>query len=91
MNVAQIIDRFKNDRAFTRNLTAWRTVPERPPRYAEFPEKLAPKLVEAMRKRGIENLLKSMPPGRAHTDLVRLLRNITEVESTLKEGLIAEL
>jgi len=42
-------------------------------------------------KRGIENLLKSMPPGRAHTDLVRLLRNITEVESTLKEGLIAEL
>lgn len=56
MNVAQIIDRLKADPEFINNLTAWRTIPPRPARYADFPETLNPKLVSALRKRGIGHL-----------------------------------
>lgn len=56
MNVAQVIDRLKSDTSFRHNLTAWRTVPARPPRYAGFPDALDSRLVEALKKRGIENL-----------------------------------
>jgi DEAD/DEAH box helicase domain-containing protein len=56
MNVAQIVDRLREDRSFTRNLTSWRTIPARPPRYAGFPERLHARLVEGLRKRGIQDL-----------------------------------
>jgi DEAD/DEAH box helicase domain-containing protein len=56
MNVAQIIDRLKADAQFKRNLTAWRTVPDKPAQYAGFPDKLNPRLVEGLRARGISDL-----------------------------------
>jgi DEAD/DEAH box helicase domain-containing protein len=56
MNVAQIIDRLRSDSDFTRHLTAWRTVPAQPARYAGFPEALNPKLVQGLQRRGIQNL-----------------------------------
>ena len=56
MNVAQIVDRLQADPHVRRNLTTWRTDPARPPRYAGFPEALNPKLVEALKARGIADL-----------------------------------
>jgi len=56
MNVAQIIDRLRNDGEFRHNLTAWRTVPARPARFADFPPEMHPRLVEGLRNRGIEHL-----------------------------------
>lgn len=56
MNVAQVLDRLKNDREFICNLTEWRTIPARPARYGGFPEKLNPKLVEALQRKGVHDL-----------------------------------
>ena len=56
MNVAQIVDRLHEDARFKRNLTAWRTVPDRPARYGGFPDALHPRLVEGLRERGINDL-----------------------------------
>lgn len=56
MNAAQIVDQLRQDKAFLHNLTAWRTLPARPPQYAGFPEGLNPKLVEGLKKRGINDL-----------------------------------
>ena len=56
MNIAQVIGRLKLDEDFRRNRTEWHTEPARPARYADFPEALHPKLVEAMRKRNIHQL-----------------------------------
>ncbi len=56
MNVAQLVDRLQEDPQFRRNLTAWRTEPARPARYGGYPEGLNPKLVEALRDRGIADL-----------------------------------
>ncbi|MBI5092131.1 MAG: DEAD/DEAH box helicase, partial [Candidatus Hydrogenedentes bacterium] len=56
MNAAQIVDRLRNDSAFKQHLTEWRTVPARAARYGGFPDKLNPKLVAALRRRGITNL-----------------------------------
>lgn len=56
MNVAQTIDRLRQDASFTQNLTTWQTIPARPPHYAPFPEALSARLAEALRKRGIEGL-----------------------------------
>ncbi len=56
MNVAQIVDRLREDRRFNCNLTAWKTIPAQAARYAGFPEKLHRKLVEGLAKRGIHDL-----------------------------------
>lgn len=56
MNVAQIIDRLRNDGEFRHNLTAWRTVPARPARFADFPPEMHPRLVEGLKQRGIQHL-----------------------------------
>lgn len=56
MNVAQIIDRLKNDPKFRQNLTTWRTIPARPARFGGFPERLNPALIDGLKRRGIQNL-----------------------------------
>jgi len=56
MNVAQILDALKADGRFRQNLTAWHTVAACPPRYAGFPDNLNPRLVEALKARGISDL-----------------------------------
>ncbi|MCL4694478.1 MAG: DEAD/DEAH box helicase, partial [Candidatus Hydrogenedentes bacterium] len=55
MNVAQIVDRLQKDPEIRRNQTAWRVMPAKPARYADFPANLNPKLVAAMGKRGIHH------------------------------------
>ena len=54
MNLPQVVDRLKSDSDFTRNLTTWHTIPPAPARYGGFPEGLNPKLVEALRARGLQ-------------------------------------
>ncbi|HDP34012.1 MAG TPA: DEAD/DEAH box helicase, partial [Candidatus Hydrogenedentes bacterium] len=56
MNVAQIIDQLRNDAAFCRHLTAWRTFAPRPGAYASFPAAVKPDLIEGLRRRGITRL-----------------------------------
>jgi DEAD/DEAH box helicase domain-containing protein len=56
MNVAQIVDRLRGDAEFRRNLTEWKTLPDRPARYGGFPKKLDPRLVTALQARGISSL-----------------------------------
>lgn len=56
MNVAQIVDDLQKDAAFRQSLTAWKTLPARPARYAPFPEGLEPRLVEGFAQRGIHQL-----------------------------------
>lgn len=56
MNVAQIVDRLKADASFRQNMTVWKTLPARAARYAEYPERLRPALVEGLKARGIANL-----------------------------------
>lgn len=56
MNVAQTIERFRTDPAIRRNLTVWQTIPARPARCADWPERLHPRLVEGFQQRGIQHL-----------------------------------
>ena len=56
MNLPQLLDSLKNDRAFMENVTRWEVLPPRPARYGGFPEKLDRRLVAALRRRGIEDL-----------------------------------
>ncbi|MCC6143501.1 MAG: DEAD/DEAH box helicase, partial [Candidatus Hydrogenedentes bacterium] len=56
MNVPQMVDRLQADSDFRKHVTAWRTIPARPPRYAGFPQALNPRLVDALQKKGIANL-----------------------------------
>ena len=56
MNVAQVLDSLKHDREFISNLTEWRTIPARPARYGGFPDKLNPKLIEALQRKGVHDL-----------------------------------
>jgi DEAD/DEAH box helicase domain-containing protein len=56
MNVAQAIEKLRDDPQIMRNLTTWRAEGARPPQYGGFPEGLDPKLVEGLRRRGIADL-----------------------------------
>lgn len=56
MNTSQIIDKLRRDEDFRANLTAWKTLPERSPVYADFPPGIHPKLVEGYARRGIHRL-----------------------------------
>ena len=54
MTVSEYIKQLKNNPGFMENVTSWRVTPARPARYGEFPASLAPGIVDALRKRGID-------------------------------------
>lgn len=56
MNIAQVLERLRNDSRFCSHLTAWEVLPARPAQTAPFPDFLDPRLVEALRGRGITQL-----------------------------------
>ena len=56
MNLPQLLDSLKNDPSFIDHVTRWEVQPPRPARYGGFPDQLDARLVEALRRRGIENL-----------------------------------
>ena len=53
MTIAQIVEQLRGDARLAAHLTAWRAVPARPARFGAFPDRLNPKLVEALQRRGI--------------------------------------
>ena len=54
MTVSEYIKQLKNNPGFMENVTSWRVTPARSARYGEFPASLAPGIVDALRKRGID-------------------------------------
>ena len=56
MNLEQLIDFLKHDRAFAANITHWEEIPPREAEWADFPAGLDERLQEALRKMGIERL-----------------------------------
>lgn len=56
MSVEQFIERLKRDDRFARNITEWRSLPAQPAEIVPFPPTLDPRLVGALRDRGIDGL-----------------------------------
>ena len=54
MNVEQYIRQLQNSPGFMKNVAAWRVLPAREARYADFPEALDARVTQALRRRGIE-------------------------------------
>lgn len=52
MSITEVLDRLRLDPAVMGNITAWERIPARPASYADFPEKLDPRLIDALRKGG---------------------------------------
>ncbi len=56
MNLAQLLDRLRRDPAFMTGVTRWEVLPAAPARYGGFPPGLDPRLVQALRARGVRDL-----------------------------------
>ncbi|OGO18218.1 MAG: hypothetical protein A2Z14_15700 [Chloroflexi bacterium RBG_16_48_8] len=52
MSLQDALDRMRYDPGFMENVTAWERLPPRPARYADFPQKLDPRLISALRDLG---------------------------------------
>lgn len=56
MTLEQILDAFRTRPRFASRFTAWCTLPAQPACFAEFPDGLDPRLVQALARRGIRRL-----------------------------------
>ena len=56
MSLEAILERIKQDPQVTRHVTHWRHLPSRAPQYAQYPSSTDPRLVDALRRGGIERL-----------------------------------
>jgi DEAD/DEAH box helicase domain-containing protein len=56
MTLVDLLDEWRTDPQFARNVAAWRTLPARPARTVDFPLELHPQLADALRLRGITQL-----------------------------------
>ena len=56
MNLAQLLGRLRADDRFLRNVTRWETLPPLAARHAPWPDGLDRRLVDVMRRRGVERL-----------------------------------
>ncbi|MEG1604815.1 MAG: DEAD/DEAH box helicase [Clostridia bacterium] len=56
MNLTQYVEALKRDQAFMAGVACVRDIPARPGQYADFPEKLDPRIVDVLRARGIYRL-----------------------------------
>ncbi|UCD95314.1 MAG: DEAD/DEAH box helicase [Candidatus Zixiibacteriota bacterium] len=56
MNLLQILESFKTDRAVSENIVHWKTFPARPGQYGDFPEYIDSRLIDVLKKRGIHKL-----------------------------------
>lgn len=56
MNLPQLLDTLRNDPSFMQNVTRWEVLPPRPARYGGFPAQLDVRLVQALQRRGIQDL-----------------------------------
>ncbi|MBN1782480.1 DEAD/DEAH box helicase [bacterium] len=56
MNLEQLTDMLKRDAEFQTSVSHWRKSPAQPAEFTTFPEKLDPRLLDALQSRGIEKL-----------------------------------
>ncbi|MFZ5979616.1 MAG: DEAD/DEAH box helicase [Candidatus Zixiibacteriota bacterium] len=56
MNLEQIIDLLKTDQVLKQNITHWKSISARKPRYADFPDDIDRRLVATLNARGINQL-----------------------------------
>jgi DEAD/DEAH box helicase domain-containing protein len=56
LNLAQLLARLKTEDRFTRNVSRWEVIPPVAGRYAEFPAELDARLVDVLKKRGVDRL-----------------------------------
>ena len=52
MSIIEVLDLFRRDPAFMKNVTAWEKLPAREAKYADFPTGLDPRLVSALQRWG---------------------------------------
>jgi DEAD/DEAH box helicase domain-containing protein len=76
VSVESVLDRLRTDPAYASNVAAWRVIPAREARTAEFPPSLEPRLAEALRSRGIARLYSHQ---RQALDLLAEGRNVVVV------------
>ncbi|WP_438432884.1 DEAD/DEAH box helicase [Gorillibacterium sp. sgz500922] len=55
-NIAEMIETIRNTPEIMSQVTHWRTIPPKAPRYAEFPEALDPGIAQVLRGRGVTAL-----------------------------------
>jgi DEAD/DEAH box helicase domain-containing protein len=56
MSLEAVLEQIEHDPQLARRITHWRHLKARPGRYSDFPARINPCLVEALRQRGIERL-----------------------------------
>ncbi len=56
MNLEQIVDMLERTPEFMENVTRWEKLPAREAKYAPFPERIEPELVDVLKTRGIQKL-----------------------------------
>jgi len=56
MNLDQILEAFQTRPRFAPQFTAWRTLPAKPARFADYPRELDPRLQQALARSGIRQL-----------------------------------
>jgi DEAD/DEAH box helicase domain-containing protein len=56
MNLVQLLQQLRSDEKFLRHVTRWEVIPPEDGTYRPYPEKLDPRLVDVLRKRGIDRL-----------------------------------
>ncbi len=79
INLAQVLEQFKTDPRFSRNIVHWREIPGRPGKYADFPPDLDERLQRALRSRGITRLYSHQ---RAAWDTIKAGKNPVIVTPT---------
>jgi len=65
--MAQIIDRLKRDAKFMANVTAWKVLESKQAQFADFPEQLNEKLIDALQQHGIKQLYSHQADAIANT------------------------
>ena len=56
MSLETLLQDLQADPRFSPNFTAWRGIPPKPAQMAAYPSRLDPRLIETLKKRGIEGL-----------------------------------
>ncbi|GAB4329497.1 MAG: ATP-dependent helicase MrfA [Calditrichia bacterium] len=56
MTLEQLLDFFRNEPSFSKNITRWETIPAKPADFRDFPEDIHPRLITALRMKGIRQL-----------------------------------
>ncbi len=54
MSLDQVLEQIRNDPQWARRITRWQRLPPRPGQFADYPDGIEPRLIESLRRRGIE-------------------------------------